>query len=379
MNVKKKQIKLNSIQIDIAPLLATETNSLKSKWLELEKTSSPSFFLSWKWIGTWLKQVIPTQKLIVVSASHHNEVVGLGIFVEKTTTRYGLLKSTQWFLHRSGNDVDDQIWIENNNFLMSKKNEQLVLTAIWQALCKLPQSVDEFVIAMYHKKTEQCLLPKSSNYNLISSYTETGYYLSLKNMFTLEDYLITLSKNTRKQLKRSYSLLQQENFTFEIIEDPAQQLVILNQSKQWHIDKWENTETPSGFTNTKFINFHENLLNEKHLHAKTVMASLTINNELYGCLYCFIDDNCAYFYLSAFKELKDNRIKLGLTLHMLFIQWLIEQKPLITNYDLLAGHARYKQSLAHHQDEYAYLIVQKNSLKFKIENKLKLVKQSFKQ
>ena len=378
MNVKNKQTELNAIQITVNPLLSKQIISLKEKWLALEAKSSSLFFLSWKWIGPWLKQVSSSEKLILVQAMQHNQIVGLGIFTEQKVTRYALLKSTQWLLHRSGVNSNDQIWIENNNFLTTDKNKELIIQTIWHTLLLQHNNVDEYIIAMYHNKPEQLKLPAAVKYKTAAVYNENGYYLNLKDILTLDDYLSSLSKNTRKQIKRSFKLLSQlGEYEFSIAEDPEQQAQILEQCKQWHIDKWQQTDTPSGFINPNFTSFHHNLMDEDHISSKTVVASFKINEALVGCLYCFIDHNCAYFYLSALKPIEDNRIKLGISLHTLFIQWIIENKPTITKYDFLAGEARYKKSLANHQDEHCYLVIQKTALKFKIERYLKSIKNYF--
>ncbi len=375
MNVKNTQLEHNTFKVTIKPLLSKQIAPLKEKWLEVEIEATPSFFLSWKWIGPWLKQVNSSEKLILVQASHQNKIVGLGVFVEKKIIRYSLLKSTQWFLHRSGVNSYDQIWIENNNFLTTDKNKDLIIQNIWHTLLLQHNNVDEFIVAICHNKPKQLKLPDALMYKASVEYTENGYYLSLENIFTLDDYLSSLSKNTRKQIKRSFKLLSQlGEYEFYVAQDPVQQTKILKECNKWHIDKWQQTDTPSGFVNPSFINFHYNLMNEAHVTSKTVVARLKINEEIAGCLYCFIDDNCAYFYLSSFKPIEDNGIKLGLSLHTLFIQWLIENRPEIQKYDFLAGEARYKKSLSSHQDNHCYVVVQKDLLKFKLEKLLKGVK-----
>jgi hypothetical protein len=375
LNSKNRQIEHHNIQITIEPLSCSQIEPLKKQWLTLEVDANPAFFLSWKWIGTWLKQIKSTEKIILVKAQHQNRIVGLGIFVEQKTTRYKILNCTQWFLHRCGNEDDDQIWIENNDFLTTVENKEAVTQAIWCKIFSQHSYVDEFLIAIHHSKPELFDLPTQQQYSSIPLYVEKGYYLSLKNIVTIDEYLATLSKNTRKQIKRSNKLLHhQGEFHFSVAQLAKQQKQLLEQSKQWHIDKWQQTDTPSGFINPKFTEFHRNLITHQHESAKTLVASLRIDKELYGCLYCFIGDNCAYFYLSALKPITDNRVKLGLTLHELFIQWLIENEPNVIKYDFLAGEARYKKSLASHQDDHCYLLIQKNSIKFKIEKGLKLIK-----
>ncbi|WP_085300408.1 GNAT family N-acetyltransferase [Cognaticolwellia mytili] len=371
MNVKSKQIDPPIIQVTVKPLLAKQIKFLKEKWLTLEAKSSSFFFLSWKWIGPWLEQVSTSNKLILVEARQNEQIIGLGIFSEQKITRHGILKSTQWFLHRSGTNHNDQIWIENNDFLTTDENQELITQAIWKSLLLKHRHVDEFIIAMYHNKLDQFTLPSTLKYKKFIIHSENGYYINLTSISTIESYLSLLSKNTRKQINRSLKLLSTlGKYEFSVIQDPTQQNKILRNSAHWHISKWQETNTPSGFINTNFTSFHQNLINEVHPTNETLVASLNINEELVGCLYCFIDDKCAYFYLSALKPFADNRIKLGLNLHALFIQWLLENKPLIEKYDFLAGEARYKKSLSNYQDDHSYIVIQKKLFKFKIERLL---------
>jgi len=375
LNLKHKKTDKDIIRVSTKIITFQNIAQLKSQWLELENDSTPLFFLTWKWVGAWLSQAIQTEKLILLEAKVHQNIVGLGIFTEQKIKRYGLLKRTQWFLHRTGKDENDQIWIENNNFLIKEKSKEIISQAIWHELLHNHNYVDEFIIAIYPEKLSSFIFPTQKKYSINELYSDSGYYLSLNKTTTFDSYLVSLSKNTQKQIKRSNRLLNQNNnLKFSVSKNEQDNWRLLEKCKGWHIEKWHKTETPSGFLNPKFTDFHKKLMINEHTSAQTIIASLTVNDELHGCLYCFLDDNCAYFYLSAFKSITDNRIKLGLTLHTLFIKWLIENNLLIEKYDFLAGEARYKKSLTNNRNEHSYIIVQKNTLKFKVENKLKQLK-----
>ncbi len=380
LNSKCKQKQEGVINVTFQDVTTLNFKQLQHEWLTLESKSTPKFFLRWKWIGSWLKLLSPQEKIILLKAHENDNIVALGVFIERKTIRHGILKSTQWFLHRTGDSKRDQIWIENNDFLIANHNKKNITKTIWQVLLSKHAHVDEFIVAINHNSLEQEPLLESQKYKALSLYKEPGYHLSLIDITSIEEYLSTLSKNTKKQIKRSTKLLHQLGIINFIVEHkPEKQLKILEHAKQWHINKWNDTETPSGFKNNHFISFHNALVQSEQNTAQTIVASLSIDNNLYGCLYCFIDNNCAYFYLSGIKPIEDNRIKLGLTLHTLFIEWLIENNPTIKKYDFLAGKARYKHSLSNNQDTYSYLVIQKQTLKFKIENKLKELKQSLRQ
>ncbi|MDC2890009.1 hypothetical protein [Psychrosphaera algicola] len=103
-------------------------------WFTVAQTAIPNIFLSWPWIDSWLSLLKDQNDTYVITASNHNQCVGIGIFVEKHVTRHGFFKSKQWYLHRTGDDKLDQIWIEKNNFLVSDQNSRQITSAMWQHL-----------------------------------------------------------------------------------------------------------------------------------------------------------------------------------------------------------------------------------------------------
>jgi len=379
LNLKNKEIRDDTVNICIKKVTKDNFKEIENLWLSLESNSGPCFFLSWKWISTWFNQLKKTHKSFLLTAVQNNTVVGLGIFVERNNIRHKLLKSRQWLLHRTGDEALDQIWIENNDFLIRKENRAEISHAIWQHLTKEQNQVDEFVINLVNKTTFNKIDNQINKFSFIQSHHDFGYRVSLHNHENAASYMISLSKNSRNQIKRSNKLLAKYGeITFNVIFNRESQLELLNEAQQWHTDKWENTATASGFTNTNFVNFHKNLILSSSTSAQTFVAKLTVNGELFGCLYCFVQNKSVYYYLSCLKPMKDNKIKLGLMMHTLLIEWLILNKNEYTDYDFLAGDVRYKRSLSSDKDEYAQVIIQKNVLKFKIENAAILLKRRIK-
>ncbi len=376
MNLITSKKLIDTIQVDIQALNLNKLLQLKQDWLTLEENSEPSFFLSWKWIGNWLKLLNTNDNIRLLSASKNNQLVALGIFVERDITRNGCIKAKQWLLHRTGNECIDQIWIENNNFLIQAQDKKVIEQAIWRYLTTHQQQVDEFILNVA-KAPELTELSSSANqYQLLLSNNELGHNLELSKYFTIDDYLNSLSKNTRQQIKRSLKLLAATGeIKFQLQTDSQAQLKLLEQTQKWHIAKWINTDTPSGFTNPIFIDFHRLLINTDHHSAKTLISQLTLNNEILGSCYYFQQGDKVYFYLSCLKPANNNRIKLGLIMHYLMVEWLITNNHTISEYDFLAGDARYKRSLANKNDSYTKITIQKQTTKFAIEAALKQLKE----
>jgi hypothetical protein len=380
LNLKNKQpptISDGKVQVSIEQFNISEFKVLEEEWLQLENVAKTSFFLSWKWIGCWLKTVANGQEIYLVKAQKNNEIVGLGLFVEQNIIRHKLIPSKQWYLHRTGKEEKDQIWIENNGFLLSESVKKVVNSAIWDCLLAQKNNVDEYIVYVAKKSSIDNLIIYNKKYNTIIENPEIGYKIPLTNLASLEDYLTTRSKNTRQQFKQSLKhISKQGTVKFSIMENIAEQNELLENAKHWHIKKWNNTSTPSGFSNEEFNLFHNKIITTSHPNANTVMAKLTLDNNLIGCLYCFTHEKKVYFYLSCFKPYADNKVKLGLIMHILLIEWLISKNSHYSEYDFLAGDARYKSSLSTVKDEYLKLTLQRNSIKFLIENKLRKVYQN---
>jgi len=377
LNLKKSQfppINHGAVQVSVKHIYKSDFNALEVQWLQLEKIATTSFFLSWKWIGCWLNHLAFDQKIYLVTAKKNILTVGLGIFVEQNIVRHGLIKSKQWLLHRTGIETKDQIWIENNSLLICNEDKNEINNAMWHYLLTNIGYVDEFIIYVAKKSSLINVNLPSKKYKKINELHEFGYKMPLIGLSSLQDYLSKRSKNTRQQFNRSIKhLAKQGEIKFSIIHEKNEQIELLANSKHWHIEKWHNSPTPSGFNNVEFNLFHNHILKSSHSSAKTLMAKLTLNKYLIGCIYCLTHEKKVYFYLSCLKPVADNKIKLGLIMHILMIEWLISNNEKYSEYDFLAGDARYKKSLSTTKNEYLKLTIQRSAFKFKIENKLKKI------
>jgi len=374
LNLKKQPVSITnqgSVQVNVQQILINEFNTLEQQWLQLEQIATASFFLSWKWIGCWLKTIGDDQKTYLVKAQKDNCIVGLGIFVENNIVRHNFIPSKQWYLHRTGIEKKDQIWIENNGFLLCDSNKDETQNAMWNYLLEHKNNVDEYIVNVAKKSLYENLNITNNKYTKLSDHFETGYKVPIIDLISLQDYLSKRSKNTRQQFNRSLKQLAlQGEIEFSVIKKANEQISLLETAKHWHIDKWQGTPTPSGLNNKEFSTFHSNIIISDHPSASTLMAKLTLNKQLVGCLYCLTQNKKVYFYLSCLKPFSDNKIKLGLMMHVFMIEWLISNNPHYTEYDFLAGDARYKSSLSSVKDDYFQLILQRNAIKFKVENKL---------
>lgn len=346
-------------------------DAIESKWCQLQEDCKPVFFLTWDWIGAWLETVSPN--FILVEATRNHEVVGLGILVERFEYRNGFVFSRQLHLNKTGNQDEDQIWIEYNDFLLEPTFASYTrLKIIEKIIHKLP--FDELHIGVADTK----VLDDFSGYKLgrKHTWTATSYEVNLQKSTTKEDALEDiLSRNTRQQLRKNVSLYEQKGeLKIEIAESLSVAEEWLQQIAKWHIQRWENSEVGSGFSNPSFVSFHKRLIANNIETKKIELLKVSAGDYVIGYLYNFINDDVVRFYLSAFRYEKQNKYKPGLLTHFLAIKHYKAVGKRV--YDFMAGDARYKRSFATHSYPVYHTVLQKRKPLINLENILRGFKQS---
>ena len=353
--------------ISIAQINECDIKDLKVLWLALEKQSSQSIFLSWAWIGLWLIQVIKCKKCFLIKAHDENENIrGLGIFTE-TTSIFSTYK--KWFLHKTGETKFDQIWIEYNDFLLCDSNPSSIRNKMWEfAHLTTEFKVNKWVLGVSEENTcsNLCL---TSNINKTIYSEDIGYSISKNDIEDIGSYPREISKSTSKKIEKTLKLLSELGVVeFKLITNGEKVLDVIENTKHWHIKKWKKTETPSGFDNSNFREFHTQLI----ISENTAAMTISINDEIVGVNYYLKSHKNLMFYLSCLKPFQDNKIKLGLLLHQQAVKTCFTAG--FESYDFLAGDAVYKSKLASRKKYFNELQFEKKDVFFltiKIARKLK--------
>jgi hypothetical protein len=324
----------------------SHVQQLAQKWVTLQGKANSSAFIAWFWVKQWLAQKnLSTHNCLCVEVMQGQDTVGLALFGIKTKKVFWGLSFNQYFLHKSGNTKEDQTWIEHNTFLLHKDYEQQLSNEICQALAKI-QSIDDIKIGLSSPHFIDTL--NFAGFNLRTELSSPGYLANLAGFTTLDDYLASLSKNTRSHIKRSIKLLNQQNpLRLVLATDAAEKNTVLKNIADLHRIKWRSTVYGSGFDNPCFYNFHKGLIQDEHSAQNCRLYTLYQDDIALGHVYLLTQGDRWSFYLSALHFNDDNRIKVGLVIHSLVIEQAIKEG--IKVYDFLAGEAQYKNSLSNAQ------------------------------
>lgn len=325
----------------------------------LERVADPkdSIFLSPFWLLPWLKTL--SKKPILMVCQRDQQIVGLAF--------WGCQKhwlGNKYYLNQTGVHADDQVWIEHNDIICAAEHRPAVLQAMLQTLSELPNCGRLIVQTSLTDNWQH------KAYLEAETSTETNFYADLK---AASDYIDQLSKNTRASIKRSNKLIEDKFGPITINKASiSQNAQLFHKIAELHISKWGESEYGSGFTNPKFVDFHQQLLSTTSEESgnRAELFTLTAGDFTLGYLYCLIHEQEVLFYLSAINYADlGNKYKPGLSMHSLAIQHF---KDLGYNhYDFLAGPARYKEQMSNNSYAVHHIVLYKNTLRNKFVAALK--------
>jgi hypothetical protein len=321
----------------------SNVEELAHKWITLQDQANSSAFIAWFWIKQWLAQKnLIINNCLCIEVKLGQDTVGLALFGIKTKRVFWGLSFKQYFLHKSGNIKEDQTWIEHNTFLLHKDFEPQLSDEICQELAK-NQQIDDIKIGL----SSPGFINKLNfvDFKIRTELSSPAYLANLAGLTSLDDYLATLSKNTRSHIKRSIKLLNEKSpLRLVLATDATEKNTVLKNIADLHRIKWRSTVYGSGFDNPCFYNFHLGLIQDENSAQNCRLYTLYQDDIALGHLYLLTQGDRWSFYLSALNFNEDNRIKVGLVIHSLVIEQAIKQG--VTVYDFLAGEAQYKDSLS---------------------------------
>jgi len=342
----------------------------KNTWLNIEKKSNTSFYLSWIWMANWLKCLSSDENIIFVYASYNNTPVFCYFLGIQKQISHKIIYSPRAYLNKTGNKRKDSITVEYNGILVDKDFQQTEFTEVFEKSNDWYELVAGFVSPHQVKYFNH----QNPDFNCRIESEEKGFYVDLEAVRkSNNDLLPLLSKNKRSQIKRSMKAYAKEgDIRLENIKQPDDIINAINNLKELHQKAWQKKGLPGAFSNKFFTNFHEKLISNKSNSNNIDFINLYSGNTLIGSLYNFLFNNQVYFYQSGFEYRSENIYKPGLITHYLAINHYASLG--YQTYDLLVGELDYKKSISSHSYPMPSYRLRTNKLRFKLEDSLRYLK-----
>ena len=343
---------------------------IQESWIDLQGRANCSYFQSWGWIGTWLKEIANDLNPVLVKISLDDLTVGMGIFVSKDIKRHYLIRSHSTYLNEYPFDGRNMV-IEYNGLLVAKGHEKEVYAKTIQHLYSNFYESEEFY---YGAVTEDECFQHLRQNNIDSCGKVEQIEKSLSWSVNLnkvgnqvEGYLDSLSKNRKAQIRRCIKVYEEKSvIALQEARNKSEALLFFDRLKQLHTERWQIRNKKGSFANSKWECFHRTLIESRFDDGEVQLIQVGNKEGAIGYLYSFIWRRQVYVLQTGFKVSRDKRLMPGYVTHVYAIAHNKEKG--METYDLMHGDAVYKRILCNSSSELYWVSLQRKRLKFNLED-----------
>lgn len=344
---------------------------LETSWKELEARVSHSFFLSWLWIGTWLRHIPDGAHPHVLVARSSGKIVGLAIICRRRAWSLGPHARTRWLLNETGDTRFDRLFIEYNGILAEQSDA--IISAGLNALTSRLHRSDQLVLSGIDPDLEATASRAAGRAGLVTEVKKADAALWVDFAPVRQrggDYRATLGRSTRQAVNRAMRLYAERGpVELRIMETTTEALAAFNLLSDFHRSRWGRK---GAFANPGFRPFHEELIARGVPTGAVRLSRTFVGNETIAVVYNFVHQGLVLNYQSGFLYENDSRLKPGLVSHVLAIEDSIARGEI--GYDFLAGGAGHKSRLANREHAMKWIAIGRDSSERRIEAKLRAAK-----
>lgn len=362
---------LPGIEFSVQDLPSHET--LLELWRELETRSDTSFFVSWSWIGTWLRCLPRRIRPQLLVGTSQGRIVCLGVLVRNLVRRRLMVRSDALFLNACGEQRFDEITIEHNGVLVDREFAAVVWPRLVRFFVEQQPGWDEIHLPGVDAAGQW--LEAVGEQVSVQYKVRDCHHVDLNKVRTRQGgYLALLSGNTRSKIRRSireYESLGPLSLAVATNLHDAQRY--FGRLKNLHQAYWTDRGEPGSFANRFLDEFHEQLIQNCFERGEIQLCALTAGSREIGYLYNFVHRGRVSNYQSGLSYVvcgAQNRP--GLVAHSLAVQWNADHGHLV--YDFLAGTQRYKESLGTDRESMTWAVLQRDLAKFRLESTMRAMK-----
>lgn len=332
-------------RVRVSVYAAADWARLAPHWTELAELSPySSFYLSSEWISAWLQVFGDAIKPQILFFEESGEKIGACLLM-RGEQRRGPFRVNRMYLNTGGEDLADRTLMEFNSILCWRGKEQVVAQALWRYLRLLLW--DEFAIeGMCPDAVLGALQAEAHPSQDISMNVRSTFYVDLNGLRSAGlAYLDSLSGNTRGQIRRSLKKYREAgNVTVELAASLRQAEEFFEEMCRMHQSRWTRRGETGAFCPGRRLEFHRQLIRQAYDKGNIHLLRVAAGDQTLGVLYNFVEKGKIYFFQSGFNYGPDPRLQPGLVTHACAIEHYLNRG--FSEYDFLAGAARYKASLA---------------------------------
>jgi CelD/BcsL family acetyltransferase involved in cellulose biosynthesis len=349
-----------TVTISLEPL--GDLRTLRDEWCALEAYADCTYYHSWSWIGTWLRHVAEHARISKLIARDGPRIVGLGLAGESGSVgrRSLYLQGTRGRLGR--------ISSERGGFLMHRDLEQEVRRAYMRFLGSAVADGHwkRAVLGWVRPAVATEALPDGAA--AVARWWVPNYVVELDRVREVNEYVDLLGNKTRKNMRRSRRAYERRGpVRLTIAKDRAQAAQFFDRLVALHEATWRARGWPGNFADPVVHAFHRDLIGERAVSGEIQLARIAAGAEEVGYLYNLVYRDRVIGYDMGVRYGDDRDMQPGRMCDWLAIEHYAAQGYAI--YDNLGGETQYKRSLATKRDEIVWLLVRRDRLADRMEER----------
>ncbi len=267
---------------------APSPDALEPEWRALEARADVSFFTSWTWIGTWLRQLPAALRPQLLRVTRGDAVMGLALFTPRLLRRHGFIRARSLFLHTTGDPSYDAITVEYNGILVDRHCREEVERQVLEHLVTQAPGWEELYMEAL-AEPPQALQGRRDV--LLARSERPSFHVDLCKVRAHRDgYLGLLGQKPRYNVRRSEKWCTKEwgPVALDIAETPAQAHEFLAGLKQLHSAYWHTRGQPGAFASPFANDFHDDLVLAGLAGGEVQLLHARAGDKTIGYLYNFV-------------------------------------------------------------------------------------------
>lgn len=347
-----KPVSADDCTVAVEPLPALD--QLQSIWRDLESVSNCSFFLTWYWIGTWLRLIANRSDARLVTVTLQSRIVAMGVFTAKRAWRRA--GPVHLRLHETGDPVLDNLTIEYNGLLCAASLEQAALAATVRFLERSDRrwsTVDLPGIDAADLPLQQL----TADFGTMRLRRRPTHHVDLAMVRAGGDYLGTLGAQTRSAIRRTGRKITARfgELSTTVADTPASKLAYLQALARLHEIHWRAKAGEAGaFGDARIMAFHQYLLTTCAAADSIHLMRLSAGDQVIGYVYNFVHRGIVYFYQAGIDyEQCEGYGSPGLLLLSRAVE--LASASGHDRFEFMAGDADYKRRLGTGEGELVWL------------------------
>lgn len=328
--------------------------SLERLWSGLDRVGAHSFFVSWNWIGPFLR--CTGGNAMLLRAVRGEMLAGLAVVSAASGRIRRLFPVRRSFLNARGDPEIDGIMVEHNGFAVPHGSGEYLLCALAEWFRGGGISADELVLPGISA-------PGVTRDRWVTEWRREAYRTPLRTM-SEAGIVSLLSRNARQQLRRSV-----RDYGDVLALDRAATADIaftyFDELKRLHVKSWERRGRNHAFDNPFFERFHRAVIEQGVAEGAVDLLRVRAGSAVLGYLYNFVRNGIVSSYQSGFAD-DEPGLRPGYVCHALAIDHYAEKG--MHCYDFLAGTNRLKESFGVETYELSWLQVRKPMIAFRFDS-----------